>query len=203
MTSQDTPARPLTLRQMAGAPSAAPSLSEGALLIIDAQREYLDGLVPLPDIGPALNNIERLLSAARTANLPVIHVAHHGAPGGAFDPAVGGKIIDQVAPLDTETIVTKALPNSFANTNLREVLTELGDPHLVICGFMTHMCVSATARAALDLELTTTVVSDATGTRALPGPDATSIISHTDLHVAELAALGDRFSFITSTSELL
>ena len=118
--------------------------------------------------------------------------------GGAFDPADKGfAIAGEAAPRVGETIVEKPLPNAFAGTNLDEVLASMGVKRLVLAGFMTHMCVSSTARAALDLGYQTTVAADACATRDLPagGRD----ISAADLHRAELAALADRFSIVCDT----
>lgn len=201
MTTNQT--QPQTLQQMAGAPSTPPPFANSALILIDVQREYLDGHLPLPDIESATNNIAVLLSAAREASLPVIHIAHLGQAGGLFDPDAGGKIIDQVAPLDNELIITKTKPNSFAETELQEELSKLGNPSLILCGFMTHMCVSSTARAAFDLGLATTVVTDATATRALPGPDDGPAIDHTQLHRSALAALSDSFSILVTTAAIV
>ncbi len=203
-TSANTSQEPKTLRQMAGAPTAPPPLGQCALLIIDAQHEYLDGKVVLPEIKHALNKIEELLVAARTLGRPIIHIAHVGASGGLFDPNVGGRIIGQVEPHDGEVVVTKTLPNSFANTTLGDEIAKLDDPHLILCGFMTHMCISSTARAALDLGLGTTVISDASGTRALPlTEEGGSAVSAQALHQASLAALADRFSFVATTAQVL
>lgn len=189
---------------MAGAPATPPPLSKCALIIIDAQREYLDGMVVLPEIENALNNIEELLKAARDLDRPVVHIAHVGATGGQFDPEVGGRIIDQVSPRDDEAVVTKSLPNAFAGTSLRDEISKLDDPHLLLCGFMTHMCLSSTARGALSLGLRTTVVSDASGTRALPShTGGGEVVSHRDLHLASLAGLADRFSYVTTTAQVI
>ena len=43
---------PLTLLQMAGVKAEPPRLSESVLIIIDAQREYLDGKLPLNGLLP-------------------------------------------------------------------------------------------------------------------------------------------------------
>lgn len=195
--------QPPTLLQLAGVTDETPTLANSAVVVIDAQREYLDGHLQLPAIQPALDNIERILAKAREVGAPVIHVAHLGSAGGVFDPAVGGRIIDQVGPIDNEIVVTKGRPNSFAGTTLRDEIATLGDPHLVLCGFMTHMCVSSTARAASDLDLGTTVVVDASGTRSLPGPAESPAISADDVHRAALAALSDRFSFLRTSAQLL
>ena len=42
---------PRTLMQMAGAPSEPPPLGETALVLIDCQREYVDGALPSTESG--------------------------------------------------------------------------------------------------------------------------------------------------------
>src|SRR5690606_13645600 len=111
-------------------------------------------------------------------------------------------IADEAAPGSGEAVVEKPLPNAFAGTTLGETLAAMGVKRLVLAGFMTHMCISSTARAALDLGYQTTVVADACATRDLPaGEDGD--ISAADLHRAELAALADRFSIVCDTEVLL
>ena len=39
---------PKTLLQMAGASNTPPALSDSTVVVIDAQREYTDGKLPLP-----------------------------------------------------------------------------------------------------------------------------------------------------------
>lgn len=185
-----------TLLQMAGADLTPPKLSEAALVVIDAQREYVDGALPLPGVAPALERIAALLAAARKAGAPVVHVQHRGRPGGLFDPEKPAfEIAAQAAPRDGEEVVGKGLPNGFAGTRLKDVLDATGRKRLVLAGFMTHMCVSSTARAALDLGYQTTVVADACATRDLPRPGGGTIAA-ADLHAAELAALADRFAIV-------
>ena len=185
-----------TLLQMAGADLTPPKLSEAALVVIDAQREYVDGALPLPGAAPALERIAALLAAARKAGAPVVHVQHRGRPGGLFDPEKPAfEIAAQAAPRDDEEVVDKGLPNGFAGTRLKDVLDATGRKRLVLAGFMTHMCVSSTARAALDLGYQTTVVADACATRDLPRPGGGTIAA-ADLHAAELAALADRFAIV-------
>lgn len=201
MTEEETP---FTLRAAAGLPPAYGPLNDAVLIVIDAQHEYSeDGALALTGLQPALDNITALLLAGRKDGAKIVHIAHEGSEGRAFDPAKGGRIIEQVAPLEGETVLGKGLPNSFAHTGLQNHLAEIGRPHLVICGFMTHMCVSSTARAALDLGYETTVVSDATATRALPGTDGGEPIPAADVHRSALAALADRFSAINTTAQVL
>jgi nicotinamidase-related amidase len=190
-----------TLLDMAGADLTPPKLSDAVLIVIDAQNEYVDGKLPLPGVKPALENIARLLAKAREDGGRIIHVQHRGRAGGAFDPATKAfAIADEAAPRTGEAVVEKPLPNAFAGTTLNETLTSMGVKRLVLAGFMTHMCVSSTARAALDLGYQTTVAADACATRDLPA--AGGDISAADLHRAELSALADRFSIVCATDIL-
>jgi nicotinamidase-related amidase len=187
---------PKTLLQMAGAPLDPSPLSESTLVIIDAQNEYRSGALPLTGVDAALGEIEALLKRARAAGAPVIHVQHKGKPGGAFDlDDERGRIVRELAPACAEPVVQKPLPNAFADTDLAEKLEEAGRKQLVIAGFMTHMCVSSTARAALDHGYRVTVPAAACATRDLPAPDG-GVMTATDLHRAALTALADRFAII-------
>ena len=100
-----------------------------------------------------------------------------------------------------EEIVEKALPNAFAGTRLSEVLEGIGKRPLILAGFMTHMCVSATARAALDLGHSTTVAMDATATRDLPDPTG-GVLAAGDVHRAALAAIADRFAVVVAAADI-
>lgn len=194
---------PKTLLQMAGASLEPGKFSESAVVIIDAQNEYLNGKLPLPGVEAALDNIAILLKAARAANAPIIHVQHKGRAGGLFDPGADAfKLAPQAALQSGEAIVEKPLPNSFAQTNLQDVLTKTGRKSLIVAGFMTHMCVSSTVRAALDLGYRTTVVADAAGTRDLPDPTGGPALSAAELHRAALAGLADRFAIVTNLAGL-
>jgi nicotinamidase-related amidase len=193
---------PKTLLELSGADLNPPPLSKSAVVIIDAQNEYLDGKLALPGTMPAIEAIRTLLANARAAGAPVIHVAHKGKAGGLFDrDGRGGAIIAAIEPVAGEVVVEKPLPNAFAQTTLDAELKKTGRTSLVIAGFMTHMCVSSTARAALDLGYKTTVASDASATRALPDPLG-GVISADALHRAALAELGDRFAIITTVDHI-
>lgn len=190
-----------TLLELAGANLTPPSLDEATIIVIDAQREYVDGKLPLPGGKAALANIAKLLDAARKAGAPIIHVRHKGKAGGLFDPeATAFQIADEAASADGETIVDKGLPNAFAGTDLQGQIDKAGRKRLVLAGFMTHMCVSSTARAALDLGYQTTVLADASATRDLPRAGGSGVISAAELHEAELSALADRFAIVCPTS---
>ena len=132
----------------------------------------------------------------------MIHIVHRGSPNGLFDlDAHRGEIMEDLKPKDGERIIEKTKPNAFADT---ELASQLGAPgqSILVAGFMTHMCVSSTVRAALDLGYPTTIASDACATRDLPLFGG-GVISAANLHAAELAALADRFAAVASVNDIL
>lgn len=191
--------RPKTLLEMAGVAGQPILWQNATLLLIDHQVEYTAaGGLPLTGIDGAVAEIGRLLAAARAAGAPVVHVRHHGRPGGAlFNPeSPKADFISEIRPLEGEAVVTKGLPNSFANTDLDSVLRGLGRKELIIAGFQSHMCVSATARSALDHGYRGVVVAEACATRDLPDPTGSGVVSATELHRISMTALNDRFAVV-------
>jgi len=192
-----------TLLQLAGATPVPSRLSESALVLIDIQNEYFDGPLKLDGVEAAAGVAAGLLARARGLGTPVIHVRHRGRAGGAFDPdAPRGQIHASVAAAPGETVVDKGLPNSFAGTTLAEALEGLGKRPLVVAGFMTHMCVSATVRSALDRGISSTVAMDATATRALPDPLGGPDLAAAEVHRAALAAIADRFATVVRAANI-
>lgn len=187
---------PQTLLSMAKADATPARLAEAVLVLIDCQNEYVDGRLALPGVRPALAEAAALLERARTAGTPVFHIVHQGAAGGLFDlDAATGAIADDLAAHDGEAIIRKRLPNAFAGTELHDRIKATGRTELIVCGFMTHMCVSSTVRAALDLGYRSTVVASACATRDLPD-GLGGVVDAATLNRAALAALGDRFAII-------
>ncbi|MBZ0215355.1 MAG: isochorismatase family protein, partial [Fimbriimonadaceae bacterium] len=139
-----------TLLEMAGAALVPAKLDEATLLLIDCQNEYRTGGLPLSGVDNAAREVARLLDAARRKGTPIVHIAHKGQAGGLFDrDADNGALMDEAAVRDGETLLEKGLPNAFAGTNLASALEAAGRKQLIVAGFMTHMCISSTVRAAL------------------------------------------------------
>jgi nicotinamidase-related amidase len=192
-----------TLLDMAGAPRMVPALADAALVIIDAQEEYRSGALPLVGIEEAIEALTRLLAAARAAGSRIIHIAHAGRPGGLFDlSARGGAFISGLTPENNETVMEKKLPNAFHGTPLDETLKAAGAAPLILAGFQSHMCLSSTARAALDLGYTTSIIAEATASRDLPLATGNSDIPASIVQTAALAALADRFARVFSIAEV-
>jgi nicotinamidase-related amidase len=186
---------PATLFEMAGVHPAPAPLSQGVVVVIDAQREYVDGALPLAGMDKALAEGHRLLQRARAAGTPVIHVVHRGG-GSLFNPeGPYFAIAEPMAPVPGETVIEKHLPNAFAGTDLQQAISASGRKQLIVVGFMTHMCLSATVRAALDRGYATTVVASVTATRDLPDGQGGTVPARM-VQQASLAALADRFATV-------
>jgi len=191
--------RPRTLLEIAGATMTPARLRNAAIVVIDAQQEYVDGALALPAIAPALDEIGALLARARAATTPIIHIVHRGQPDGPFAPgSPGAEIASPAIPAPGEAVVAKRLPNAFASTDLATRVTALKRTEIVLVGFMTHMCVEATARAAIDNGLKATVIAKATATRDLPDPITGRVLPAAEVHRNALAALADRFAAVVS-----
>lgn len=191
-----------TLMQLAGIDLTPPRLGDACLVLIDIQNEYLAGPLALPDASPAIARATALLGRARESGAKIIHIGHKGAPGSLFDrDAERGAIVAQLEPRPGEIVIEKQLPNAFAGTELNVQLAATGRKELVLAGFMTHMCVSSTARAALDLGFRTTIDAESCATRDLPDGKGGTIAARL-IHDVALAELSDRFAIIARGNAL-
>lgn len=192
-----------TLLQLAGADLTPATVKTACLVLIDMQNEYCTGPIAVPDATAAIANAALLLAAARLHGGPIVHVAHKGRTGGLFDRAAErGQIVEVLVPRPGELVVEKGLPNSFAGTDLTAHLQRFGVKELILAGFMTHMCVSSTARAALDLGYRVTIDAMSCATRDLPDGHG-GVLSHGVVHTVALAELADRFAIIARSQEVL
>ncbi len=187
-----------TLRSLLQLPAEPAPLSKSALILIDCQNTYREGVMQLEGVEPALAECSRLLTRARAAGTPVIHIRHDAGPGSPYDvTAPIGQISDPVAPAGDEKVITKTLPSAFAGTDLDAELKRLGVTDVVLAGFMTHVCINSTARAAFSHGYRPTVVAAGTATRSIPDPSGGDVPAAA-LHTASLAALSDIFAIVVS-----
>jgi biuret amidohydrolase len=170
-------------------------MRDHALLIIDMQRDFLDpaGYVAQTGVDVSLLRatiapVQRLLTAARAARIPVIHTreghrpdlsdlnpvkqrraAGAGAAIGSQGPLgrllvrgeFGHGIIDELSPLAGEVVIDKPGFGAFYSTDLELILRGLGVSALIIAGVTTDICVHSTLREAVDRGFECTVVADA------------------------------------------
>jgi nicotinamidase-related amidase len=194
----------ITLRKLSGLSASPARLSESALILVDCQNTYREGTMQLVGIEPALEQCATLLTRARRLGIPIFHVQHDAGAGTPYDinkPI--GQIADMVRPGDGEPVIVKNYPNSFLGTDLQELLKAVDARNLVIVGFMTHMCISSTARAAFELGYANnTVVAGATASRRLPLGEGADLPAE-QIHASNLAAIADLFAVVVPNEAAL
>ena len=186
-----------TLRELTGMNPNFSPISSSALVLIDCQQTYREGIMQLVGVEPALQEAADLLRRFREAGRPVIHIMHDAGPGTPYDVSAPiGQIAGSVAPIEGETVIVKNYPSAFEKTALDAELKQLGVKNVIYAGFMTHMCVNSTTRASFNHGYANTVVAGATATRSIPNPANGKDVSAAQLQDASLSALGDMFAVV-------
>lgn len=175
------------------------------LIVIDLQNEYLPtGKLPLSGIEAATDNAAKVLADARAKDIPVFHIRHEFASADApvFVPGSDGvEIQPAVAPLGDEPVIVKNHINAFRETDLQQQLEAQGVQEVVIVGAMSHMCVDACVRAAVDMGYPTTVLHDACATLDLEFNGMS--VPAAQVHAAMMAAFEFGYGTVKSTDEYL
>jgi nicotinamidase-related amidase len=172
-----------------------------ALIVIDVQNEYVTGSLPIvyPPVEGSLEAIAVAVDAANAAGIPVVLVRHTESDpdGGIFvSGSDNWQLHESVSSRPHAVVIDKQLPGSFTGTELEPWLAERDVEHLVIVGYMTHMCIDTTTRQAMHLGLGVTILDDATGTI-----DITADLPAKLAHTVEIGILGDSFATVTSTHD--
>ena len=170
-----------------------------ALLVIDLQAGAFDGAKCEPiDAGERLlRHSAKLIAAARTAGLPVLHVQHGEPQGVLMLGTPQWEIHPDVAPLPGEARVSKAAYSAFENTALDALLREAGVDQLLVCGLQSEVCITHTTQAALALGYAVILASDSHGT----WPDASS--SSDEIIARQNQALAAQGAQLMSTREII
>lgn len=130
-------------------------LEKTALLIIDAQNGFMDSVF---DVENAITTIHRVLTVARQANIPIIHSQEmHRIEKVDFGRELEGaesihclegtkdvEIVECLRPIDGEYVIKKRRYSCFFATDLEILLKGLGVNSLIVCGFLTDVCVHYT-----------------------------------------------------------
>jgi nicotinamidase-related amidase len=160
-----------------------------ALLVIDVQREYFDGALPISHPDNHLETILQVMDQAKLAGIPIAVIRHHQA-----DPqspifrlnSDQWQLHPEVARRSHDIVIDKQFPGSFTGTELESWLQKVGATTVTIAGYMTHMCCDTTARQACHLGYKVEFLRDATGTLAVE--NSAGSVSAEQMHVATLVA---------------
>jgi nicotinamidase-related amidase len=160
-----------------------------ALLVVDVQNRVVDGAYERDAV---VANVGRLVDKARDEGVPVVWVRHND-----DDNLVSGsdawQIVPELRPTDTEAHIDKRYGDSFEDTELEVVLSDLAVGRVFVVGAQTDACIRSTLHGALVRGYDTTLVTDAHTTEDLtqwgaPPPD--QVIAHTNLYWGSQTAPG-------------
>jgi len=155
------------------------------LLIIDLQKGLFDHVAQAS--GPAhgylhgrlrnfvIPNGQRLIAACRAAGVEVMYTVIEcltlDGRDRSLDYKISGlfaakgsreaEVIDELAPLPNDIVISKTSSSLFNSTNFEYVLRNLGIEYLLVMGMVTDQCVETTVRDGCDRGFLMTVVEDA------------------------------------------
>jgi nicotinamidase-related amidase len=167
-----------------------------ALLVVDVQTGVVAG-AHARDVVVA--NVGRLVDKAREEQVPVVWVQHSDEE--LERGSDSWQIVSELSPADEEPLVEKNYGDSFEDTPLESVLSDLSVGRLLVVGAQTDACVRSTLHGALVRGYDTILVSDAHTTEdqtswGAPPPD--QVITHTNLYWKYQSAPGRTAGTVTT-----
>ena len=165
-----------------------------ALIVIDVQNGVVAGN---HERDAVVDRVAGLVDKAREEDVPVVWVQHND------EHTVRGtdewQIVPELAPDEAEPLVHKSYGDSFEDTPLERVLSDLAVGRLVVVGAQTDACIRSTLHGAFTRGYDTTLVSDAHTTEDLTewgAPPPAQVISHTNLYWSFQAAPGRKAGIV-------
>ena len=140
-----------------------------ALIVVDVQSAFVAGAAAVPAAAGLLEQVAGLTLRARAGGALVVHLQNDGAGGAADEPGKPGWELHLPASAGPrEVVIRKTADDGFSGTPLAGLLVASGVRSLAVCGLMSEMCVSATARTALALGFRVVIAHDAHATCDIP-----------------------------------
>ncbi len=173
-----------------------------ALLVIDVQREYFDGALPITYPGGHLGKILDVMDVARREKVPTAVIRHHQSDPDSPIFRKGSEMWElhpEVAGRPHDCLIDKQLPGSFTGTELETWLQSVSADTVTIAGYMTHICCDTTARQAMHRGLKVEFLNDATGT--LNVENSAGTVTAQQMHTAILTAQQMFISEVLSTDD--
>ncbi|WFB10728.1 isochorismatase family protein [Streptomyces sp. LX-29] len=175
-----------------------------ALIIVDVQSAFVSGDGAVPAATELLERVTDLLARARASGALVVHLQNDGAEG--EDDELGSPGWELHLPVElgpTEIVLHKTADDAFEETPLEDLLDKVGVESLALCGLLSEMCVSATARTALDLEYRVVLPHDAHATYDIPAaPDISEEVPAAMASRVAEWALGDEVEIVPRAAQV-
>jgi nicotinamidase-related amidase len=151
-----------------------------ALLVVDVQNGVVKGAHERDTV---VANIETLVQKARDEGVPVVWVQHSDEE--LVPDSDAWRIVPELTPNGAEPLIAKEYGDSFEDTSLEGVLSDLAVGRLIVTGAQTDACIRSTLHGAFARGYDATLVSDAHTTDdstewGAPSPDL--VIAHTNLY---------------------
>ena len=164
--------------------------ARAALLVIDLQKGLYDGRGAAPEPeqvylharirDSVIPNGRRLMDACRAAGTEVIYTVIEcltlDGRDRSLDYKISGlfvakgsreaEVIDPLAPLANEIVISKTSSSLFNSTNFEYVLRNLGIEYVMVMGMLTDQCVETTIRDGCDRGFLMTIVDDCCAARS-------------------------------------
>lgn len=156
-------------------------MSKAALLIIDMQNDFVLEGKPLKVAGAraVVPKIQSVLMEFRKRTLPVFHVLRVHRPDGSDVEIIrqerfrqqpfavagthGAAVIDELAPVNGEHVLTKTRMSAFIGTELDLMLRTLCVTTVYVTGIQTPNCIRTTVFDAIAYNYPVVLVDDAVG----------------------------------------
>ena len=167
-----------------------------ALMVIDVQNGVVAGNHERDAI---VERVAGLVDKAREEAIPVVWVQHNDE--NTIRDTDEWQIVPELSPDAAEPLIHKSYGDSFEDTTLESVLSDLAVGRLVVVGAQTDACVRSTLHGAFTRGYDTTLVSDAHTTEDLTewgAPPPAQVISHTNLYWSFQAAPGRTAGIVES-----
>lgn len=163
-------------------------LKKTALLVVDMQNDLVkvkEGpggeLSQMIESNQVVENIAKVVAAARKAGMPIAFIAHIGREDGAdmvptitdvmlegtaqkwsgcVEGTPGADFVDELRPMPGDYVVKKRKGNAFYASDLELLLRNRGVDTVIITGVVTNGCIQATVRGARERDFHVIVLSN-------------------------------------------
>ena len=167
-------------REEGGAMTTLENRPNSALLVVDVQNGVVEAN---HERDMVVSKIAGLVEKARQEQVHVIWI--QDSDEGRARGSDAWKIVPELAPIDGEPLVDKKYGDSFEDTTLEAVLSDLEVGRLFVVGAQTDACIRSTLHGAFVRGYDTTLVGDAHTTEdqtAWGAPPPDQVIAHTNLY---------------------
>jgi nicotinamidase-related amidase len=174
------------------------------LIVVDLQAGFVSGAGAVPAASGLVTAVGELMTAARASGALVVQLQNDGPAGSPDEPGTAGwELFLPAEPRDAEHVLSKRADDGFEGTGLAGLLAVHGIRDLALCGLLSEMCVSATARSALRLGYRVVLPHDAHATCDIPAVDGLAgLVPHTMVSRAAEWALGDQIDVIARAADI-